>query len=583
VTRSEASAAAHQAGLTLYVCESGRWDLAKRYDTASAAKATGDAKLSLRGSDVAAVRVLLHSFDPGQQTPRRELLLDLVKTGAKPPPPPPEAMPVGKPSAAAPEPAAAVAPRQPARPAAAPRRRNGTARPRRAMSRGKRLALAGGAGAAAAAAGPMMLSTHLAADLALAGGVHSGGIYLLALGLFLATFGTILYATAAPPDDAAPRAPGRFVDGALPSAEPRLGFADAMSLAFATAAPLAESAGSAAQEAGEGGEAARLLAAHKTRLLDFLQRCLSEAATEKYLPQGQMDGQTRFGLHLFMLGAGQACLTLLPAELGLGLGDLIESALAALGSDPAKARSFAAEIDSYRGQPKQAAMIRAGADAMAVFLRDNAASGTLLAQALGLWTASERGAAPAAGQDVAILFTDLLASPETSESLGERGMISLVEQHNLIVGAVLKTHRGHQVKHTGDGIMAVFPRVGDGIAAAGEMQRQIAAHNEATLGTGLRIRIGLAAGNPIRTETDYFGTVVQLAARLCAFAGPGEVALPDAMTKLAGCDGFAYSPAIAVPLKGFAEPQAVRKLLQPRARIAAGAAADAALDAKAPA
>jgi hypothetical protein len=71
----------------------------------------------------------------------------------------------------------------------------------------------------------------------------------------------------------------------------------------------------------------------------------------------------------------------------------------------------------------------------------------------------------------------------------------------------------------------------------------------------------LSAGNPIRKEDDYFGTVGQTAARVCPVAAAGEVALPQAMTILPGCDGFRYSEPVLVSLKGFAALQPVRKLL----------------------
>ena len=35
--------------------------------------------------------------------------------------------------------------------------------------------------------------------------------------------------------------------------------------------------------------------------------------------------------------------------------------------------------------------------------------------------------------------------------------------------------------------------------------------------------MGLAVGQPIRDQDDYFGTVVQLAARLCACAGEAQI------------------------------------------------------------
>src|SRR5260221_5359164 len=159
------------------------------------------------------------------------------------------------------------------------------------------------------------------------------------------------------------------------------------------------------------------------------------------------------------------------------------------------------------------------------------------------------------------MFTDMVSSVETTQALGDQGMMKLVQTHNLIVGSVLKTHRGHQVKHTGDGIMAVFPRVADGVAAASEIQRQIAEHKRVTASSFLKVRIGLAAGQPIRDQDDYFGTVVQLAARICACAAEAEICVTDAIAEQTGPSRkFSFSEPRDVKLKGFADSQKMRVL-----------------------
>ena len=98
------------------------------------------------------------------------------------------------------------------------------------------------------------------------------------------------------------------------------------------------------------------------------------------------------------------------------------------------------------------------------------------------------------------------------------------------------------------------------MAAAAEIQRQIAEHNQTSMGGPLKVRIGLSAGNPVRKDEDYFGTVVQLAARLCAVAGTDEIAVSDTATRQPGCARFALSAPRTVALKGFKERQPIRML-----------------------
>jgi class 3 adenylate cyclase len=68
------------------------------------------------------------------------------------------------------------------------------------------------------------------------------------------------------------------------------------------------------------------------------------------------------------------------------------------------------------------------------------------------------------------------------------------------------------------------------------------------------VRVGLNAGEPIPEEADLFGTAVQLAARICAHADPGEILAPIVVRELAAGKGFLFSDLGAVALRGFEDP-----------------------------
>ena len=68
------------------------------------------------------------------------------------------------------------------------------------------------------------------------------------------------------------------------------------------------------------------------------------------------------------------------------------------------------------------------------------------------------------------------------------------------------------------------------------------------------MRIGLNAGEPIAEEEDLFGTAVQLAARVCAHAEPGEILVPIVVRELAAGKGFLFSDRGDVALRGFEDP-----------------------------
>jgi class 3 adenylate cyclase len=70
----------------------------------------------------------------------------------------------------------------------------------------------------------------------------------------------------------------------------------------------------------------------------------------------------------------------------------------------------------------------------------------------------------------------------------------------------------------------------------------------------VRVRIGLAAGEPIPESEDLFGAAVNLAARLCARAEPGTILVPATIRDLAAGKGFVFQRSGQLSLKGFDEP-----------------------------
>jgi len=95
--------------------------------------------------------------------------------------------------------------------------------------------------------------------------------------------------------------------------------------------------------------------------------------------------------------------------------------------------------------------------------------------------------------------------------------------------------------------MASFPAASKALESAVSIQRAFAAHNESAE-TPIRVRIGLNAGEPVAEDEDLFGTAVQLAARICAHAEPGQI------RELSAGKGVMFSDRGEVTLRGFEEP-----------------------------
>jgi len=153
----------------------------------------------------------------------------------------------------------------------------------------------------------------------------------------------------------------------------------------------------------------------------------------------------------------------------------------------------------------------------------------------------------------ALMFTDIVNSTQKTQELGDHGAQQMVHIHNQIVRTALINNYGKEVKHMGDGIMAVFPSSASSVEAAIEIQKNMASHN-ASQDLKFQIRIGINSGEAIAEENDLFGTVVQLAARVCAQAGGDEILVSQNTKNTYAGSRANFTSQGTRTMKGFAEP-----------------------------
>jgi class 3 adenylate cyclase len=173
----------------------------------------------------------------------------------------------------------------------------------------------------------------------------------------------------------------------------------------------------------------------------------------------------------------------------------------------------------------------------------------------------------AVGQ-VALLFTDLRGSTALYERVGDAKAFNLVREHFAFLAAIVRDHDGAVVKTIGDAVMASFGDPADAVKAALAMQERIAGFNREH-GTGeLVLKIGVHVGASVMVSLnerlDYFGSTVNMAARLQGQSAGGDIVLSHAVAEdpavkplLAGVPARAES----VALKGFAEPVGFIRIL----------------------
>ena len=161
-----------------------------------------------------------------------------------------------------------------------------------------------------------------------------------------------------------------------------------------------------------------------------------------------------------------------------------------------------------------------------------------------------------------ILFTDLEGSTSLLQEVGESQFMVLLTEHDLIIRRALVASRGREVKHTGDGIMASFEDVVSALECSVAIQDGFEARAADGAAPSLRVRIGLAAGQPVRHNDDIFGSAVNLASRICDSADAGHILVSDVVHDLALEEGYSFEKAGELALKGFAGPTRVFELLR---------------------
>lgn len=153
-----------------------------------------------------------------------------------------------------------------------------------------------------------------------------------------------------------------------------------------------------------------------------------------------------------------------------------------------------------------------------------------------------------------ILMTDIVGSTNMTQRLGDEIAFTILQAHDRIVREALSAMSGREVKHTGDGIMAVFHSAASAVRCGINVQQSIARHRSEHPDQPLQVRIGVAAGEPIEHHNDFYGSAVQLAARLCAHADPEQILMSNAVAELCMGKSLPLRDAGLVALKGFDDP-----------------------------
>ena len=128
----------------------------------------------------------------------------------------------------------------------------------------------------------------------------------------------------------------------------------------------------------------------------------------------------------------------------------------------------------------------------------------------------------------AVLFTDLVGFTEYTDTEGDVAALRVLEhQTGLMSGITDARPDARIVKELGDGLMVWFDAPLDAIEGAIAML--LAVEEARTTDTfPVAIRMGLHAGEVLPRGRDLIGATVNVAARIAALAGPGELLASEA-------------------------------------------------------
>jgi predicted ATPase/class 3 adenylate cyclase len=122
---------------------------------------------------------------------------------------------------------------------------------------------------------------------------------------------------------------------------------------------------------------------------------------------------------------------------------------------------------------------------------------------------------------VTFLFTDIEGSTRRWEA-DAQSMRAALLAHDEVLRTAIEGHGGFLFSHTGDGVVAAFASPKSAVDAAVDAQRKLE----------LPVRMGIATGEAELRDGDYFGTVLNRAARVMAAGHGGQILVADSTAGL---------------------------------------------------
>jgi class 3 adenylate cyclase len=152
--------------------------------------------------------------------------------------------------------------------------------------------------------------------------------------------------------------------------------------------------------------------------------------------------------------------------------------------------------------------------------------------------------------EATFLFADIAGFTALTEAHGDEQALQLVEEFATTVQAELQHFDGEHVKTVGDALMLRVPDPADAIRLGLWITHSALSGHQAPT-----VRVGGNHGSAVERGGDYFGTTINVAARVSALAAGGELLVTGHTAALApDLEGLLYQSRGRQALRNVAEP-----------------------------
>jgi adenylate cyclase len=153
----------------------------------------------------------------------------------------------------------------------------------------------------------------------------------------------------------------------------------------------------------------------------------------------------------------------------------------------------------------------------------------------------------AAADPPAIVFLDISGYTRLTEELGDEASAAMLMRLAVLVQEATSRHRGRTLKWIGDGVELYFRRPADAVLCSLELSEGLP---EADIPD---THVGINAGPLVYENGDFYGRTVNIAARIAAYAGAGQVLVSDEVASHGASAGVRFTRLGPVSFKGVSQ------------------------------